>query len=88
MKKEIQKEKEEIIKRNSVKIRKVKSNFKEMTMSTMFKNDHKWFTLNSRMRSKLDEKLRTLIQQKSIDVIKEENKKEGRKIILEQLMNI
>ena len=59
MKKEIQKEKEEIIKRNSVKIRKVKSNFKEMTMSTMFKNDHKWFTLNSRMRSKLDEKLRT-----------------------------
>ena len=32
MKKEIQREKEAIIKRNSVKIRKVKSNFKEMTM--------------------------------------------------------
>ena len=61
MKKEIQREKEAIIKRNSVKIRKVKSNFKEMTMSTMFKNDHKWFKVNSKMRSKVDDKLRSLI---------------------------
>ena len=88
MKKEIQREKEAIIKRNSVKIRKVKSNFKEMTMSTMFKNDHKWFKVNSKMRSKVDDKLRSLIQEKRIDVIEEESKKEGKNIILEQLMNL
>ena len=85
MKKEIQREKEAIIKRNSVKIRKVKSNFKEMTM---FKNDHKWFKVNSKMRSKVDDKLRSLIQEKRIDVIEEESKKEGKNIILEQLMNL
>ena len=66
----------------------VKSNFKEMTMSTMFKNDHKWFKVNSKMRSKVDDKLRSLIQEKRIDVIEEESKKEGKNIILEQLMNL
>lgn len=52
MKKVIQKEKEEMIKRNSVKIKRIKSNFKDQTMSSMFKNEHKWFKVNSRMRSK------------------------------------
>ena len=54
----------------------------------MFKNDHKWFKVNSKMRSKVDDKLRSLIQEKRIDVIEEESKKEGKNIILEQLMNL
>ena len=35
----------------------------------------------------VDDKLRRLIQEKRIDVIEEESKKEGKNIILEQLMN-
>ena len=44
--------------------------------------------VNSKMRSKVDDKLRSLIQEKRIDVIEEESKKEGKNIILEQLMNL
>ena len=36
----------------------------------------------------VDDKLRRLIQEKRIDVIEEESKKEGKNIILEQLMNL